>query len=67
MLDWQWNLDDARTAWKEEGIEQGKNQRSEEIAVKMLRRGKSIEEIQDITDLPLQYIQQLKYQSPTAE
>ena len=67
MLDWQWNLDDAKAAWKEEGIEQGKNQRSEEIAVKMLRRGRSIEEIQDITELPLQYIQQLKSQYPTVE
>ena len=68
MLDWQWNIDDAKIAWKEEGREEGreegKNQRSEEIAIKMLRRGKSIEEIQDITELPLQYIQRLKSQSP---
>lgn len=57
MLDWQWNLDDAKTAWQEEareaGIEQGERQRAEKIAVKMIRRGKSFAEIHEDTDLPI--------------
>lgn len=71
MLDWQWNIDDAKTAWqdeaREQGLAEGKNQRSEEITVKMLRLGKSIEEIHDITELPLNFIQQLKSQYPATE
>ena len=63
MLDWQWNIDDAKAAWQDEAREEGRSTEREKIAVKMLRRGKSIEEIQDLTELPLQYIQQLKSQS----
>ena len=75
MLDWQWNLDDAKAAWKEEareegwaeGINHGRSAEREKIAAKMLRRGRSVEEIHDLTDLPLNLIQQLKSQSPASE
>lgn len=63
MLDWQWNLDDAKAAWKEEGreegIEQGERQRAEKIAVRMIKRGKSFAEIHEDTDLPLCRIYEL--------
>lgn len=43
----------------EQGIEQGKIQNSEEIALKMLRKGKKTEEIQEWVDLSSQRIEQL--------
>ena len=71
MLDWQWNLDDAKAAWqdetREEGINHGRSAEREKIAAKMLRRSRSVEEIHDLTDLPLNLIQQLKSQSPASE
>ena len=59
MLDWQWNIDDAKVAWKEEGREEGKNQRSEEIALNLIRMGLPIQTICDATDLSPQRIQEL--------
>ena len=63
MLALQWNIDDAKKAWfqdgKEEGISIGKMQNSEEIAIKMLHKGKDFEEIQEFTDLSMQRIQEL--------
>ena len=67
MLALQWNIDDAKKAWfldgRDEGIDIGKNigemQKTEEIAIKMLRKGKDFEEIQEFTDLPIQRIQEL--------
>ena len=59
MLDWQWNLDDAKAAWKEEGREEGINQRSEEIAVNLIRMGIPAQNICDATGLPPQRIQAL--------
>ena len=43
----------------EQGIEKGKIQNSEEIAIKMLRKGKKTEEIQEWVDLSSQRIEQL--------
>ena len=71
MLALQWNIDDAKKAWfqdgkeegisigKMQGINIGKMQNSEEIAIKMIRKGKDFAEIQEFTDLPIQRIQQL--------
>ena len=59
MLALQWNIDDAKKAWFQDGIDEGKIQNSEEIAIKMLRKGKDVEEIQEFTDLPIQRIQEL--------
>ena len=59
MLALQWNIDDAKKAWFQDGIDEGKIQNSEEIAIKMLRKGKDVEEIQEFTDLPIKRIQEL--------
>lgn len=67
MLDLQWNFDDAKQAWREEGFEQGIEQGIsqgiktgvESVAINMLRKHKSFEEIADSTDLPIERIQQL--------
>ena len=67
MLALQWRINDAKAAWQEEareegmqqGIGIGKIQQSEEIALKMLRKGKDFSEIQELTNLPVQRIQEL--------
>ena len=67
MLDLQWNLEDAKQAWHDEGFEQGVQQgikqghteAIESIALNMLRRGKSFDDIHADTSLPLERIQQL--------
>ena len=41
----------------EQGIEQGKSQRDKEIIGVMLRKGRSAEEITEITDYPLELVQ----------
>ena len=61
MLDLQWNLDDAKQAWHDEGFEQG----IESVALKMIQRGKSFDEIADFTNLSLERIQQLADSLPS--
>ena len=55
MLALEWNLDDAKQAWQEEAREQV----IEDVAVKLIRRGRSFDEIHEDTGLPLQRIQEL--------
>ena len=55
MLALEWNLDDAKQAWFEDGMEQG----IESVAIKMLRRGRPFDEIHEDTGLSLQRIQEL--------
>ena len=55
MLALEWNMDDALQA----RFEEGRDEERESIAIKMLRKGKSIEEVQEFTDLPTQRIEQL--------
>ena len=55
MLSLEWNLDDALQARFEDGRDDG----IESVALKMIRRGKSFEEIREDTDLPLERIRKL--------
>ena len=67
MLALEWNLDDAKQAWFEEGMEQGLEQGREQgieqgreaVAVKLIRRGRPFDEIHEDTGLSLQHIQKL--------
>ena len=59
MLAPEWNMDDAKQAWFEEGMEQGEIRRAEKMAIKMLDKNRPFDEIQEFTDLPLQRIQEL--------
>ena len=63
MLALEWNMDDALQARFEDGFDEGRSQgeilRAEKIACKMLHRGSSFEEVHELTDLPLQRIQEL--------
>lgn len=59
MLALEWNLDDALKARFIDGLEQGGNLKAEAVAIKMLRKGKSFDEVQEFTDLPIQRLEQL--------
>ena len=63
MLALEWNLDDALAARFEEGRNEGRdegiNVGIESVALKMLRKGKSFEEVHEFTDLPIQRLEQL--------
>ena len=55
MLDLQWNFDDAKQAWFEEGHDNA----MVSVAINMLREGISFEQIQKFTQLSDEHIQQL--------
>ena len=55
MLDLQWNFDDAKQAWFEEGHDNAMIS----VAINMLREGISFEQIQKFTQLPLDKISEL--------
>lgn len=67
MLALEWKLDDALKArfddgyedGLEEGLQLGQNKGIESVALKMIRRGKSFDEIQADTDLPMKRIEEL--------
>lgn len=42
-----------------QGIERGRTEGTESVAIKMLRKGKSIEEVRELTDLPFERLEQL--------
>ena len=55
MLDFQWNLDDAKAAWQEEARSEG----IESVALNMLKDGLSSDQIHKFTNLTLDKIQEL--------
>ena len=63
MLTMEWDINEARQAWREDGLEEGRAEGRaegrEEVALKMLSRGFSPEEIHDMTELPIERINQL--------
>ena len=59
MLALEWNLDDALQARFDDGIEQGRSEEREALIIKMLRKGKSFDEIHEFIDIPIQRIQEL--------
>ncbi|MCM1329110.1 MAG: hypothetical protein NC253_06665 [Ruminococcus sp.] len=51
---------------REEGIEEGIEETSAAIAVRLINKGKnSIEEIAEVTDLPIERVEQLAKQAAT--
>ena len=59
MLALEWNLDDAKQAWFEDGLEQGREQGIESVAINMLRSGMTAETIQEFTKLSFERIREL--------
>ena len=65
MLALEWNMDDALQARFEDGYEDGRNEERESVAIKMLRKGKSFDEVHEFTDLPIERIKQLVINNST--
>lgn len=59
MLALQWEQDKAIRASYEDGRDDGISEGIEKIALKMIRLGKPLEDILQITDLPLERIKKL--------
>jgi len=60
MLLTEWNLDDAKQVWFEEGMEKSRVNEQKEIARNALAEGASIEFIQKITGLDMDTIKSLR-------
>ena len=67
MLALEWNLDDAKQAWFEDGLEQGREQGIESVAINMLRSGMAAETIQEFTRLSFERIRELEAKEATAK
>jgi predicted transposase/invertase (TIGR01784 family) len=59
MLLTEWNLDDAKEVWLEEGVEKGREERDMEIIHNALSKGFSLEQVCDITGLDMETIRSL--------
>ena len=59
MLALEWNLDDALKARFEDGFKQGRSEERENFALKLIRRGRPLDEISEDTGLSIQHIQEL--------
>ena len=59
MLALEWNLDDALQARFDEGRDEGINVGIESVALNMLRKGKSFDEVHEFTQLPILRLEQL--------
>ena len=59
MLLEEWNLDDAKQVWYEDGWEDGCEERERTIAINLLAEGSTPEFVHKITGLPLDEIEKL--------
>ena len=63
MLTLEWDLNEAKQAWREDGIDVGigigRATEKDSIALKMIRKGASIDDIHELTELPVDRIKQL--------
>ena len=56
----KWNLEDAKVVWREEALEEGREERGMEIARKLLKRNRPIDEIVEDTGLDMETIKSLR-------
>ena len=61
MRNLEWNMNDALQA----RFDEGRNEERESVAIKMLRKGKSFDEVHEFTDLPIERIKQLVINNST--
>ena len=66
MLELEWNFDDALQARFDEGYEDGRNKEREILALKLIHRGRPLDEIHEDTGLSLHRIEQLANNVPVA-
>ena len=55
MLSMEFNLDDAKRVWENDGIKKGK----EKVAEKMLKRGTPIEIVAEDTELSIEQVERI--------
>jgi predicted transposase YdaD len=60
MLMTEWNWDDAKQVWFEDGLVVGRENEREEIARNALAKGVSLELIHDITSLDIETLKAMK-------
>ena len=59
MLDFQWDLDEAKIAWQKQGENKGRAEERVSIALNMISEGFSLEQIQKLTKLSIEKIKEL--------
>ena len=62
MLLTEWNLEEAKEVWREEALEEGRDERNVEIARNMLLDGEPVEKIMRYTGLTAEEVEDLKRQ-----
>ena len=56
----KWNIEEAKEVWREEALEEGREDKAMEIAQNALAEGFSVEAIQKITGLDLETIKNIQ-------
>ena len=59
FMTYEMSLLESRMEGEQRGLLQGRDQEKESVALKMIRKDKSIDEIQEITELPIERIKEL--------
>lgn len=59
MLDFQWDLDEAKIAWQNKTREDGRNEERYSIALNLLKMGMTLEKIHEATKLSVEKIKEL--------
>ena len=59
MISMEFNLQDAQRAWKKDGILIGTIEKAEKVAAKLLKRGMSIEDVAEDTELSIEEVKKI--------
>lgn len=67
MLDFQWDLDEAKIAWQKQGENRGRAEGIESVALNMLSDNEPLDKICKFTKLSIDRIKELAKNKITAE
>ena len=59
MLDFQWDLDEAKLAWQKQGENKGRTEGIESVALNLLNMGMALDKIHEATKLSIERIKEL--------
>lgn len=59
MLDFQWDLDEAKVAWQKQGENKGRTEGIESVALNLLNMGMALDKIHEATKLSIERIKEL--------
>ena len=59
FMTFEMSLLESRMEGEQHGLLQGRNQEKESVALKMIRKGSSIDDIHEFTELPIERIKEL--------